>query len=109
MWARLGGRGSTSDGLRQVGSPTKRRAPLQGDMVHLADQLRANVPWCQHQPDCAGDVVGSAVSLWVHGGLGGWERIPIFEPFQGYRSGGEAVGLTGEAHCLLRRGPPGGG
>ena len=32
------------EGLRQVGSPTKRRDPLQGHVGHLADDLGANVP-----------------------------------------------------------------
>lgn len=75
-------------------------------MGHLADDLGANVPRGQHHLGCAGDAVGRAVSLWVHGGLGGWELIPIFEPFQDDVSGGEAVGLAGEAHCLPGCGPP---
>lgn len=74
-------------------------------MGHLTDDLGANIPRGQHHLGCAGDAVGGAVSLWVHVGLGGRQLVPIFEPFQGDVSGGEAVGLAGEAHCLLRRGP----
>lgn len=74
-------------------------------MVHLADDLGTNIPQSQQHLGCAGEVVGSAVSFWVHGGLGGLELIPIFEPFQGDASGGEAVGLAGEVHCLPGWGP----
>lgn len=91
--------------LRQVGCPTKRRVSLQGDVGHLTDDLGANIPRGQHHLGCAGDAVGNVVSLWFHVGLGGWEPIAIFEPFQGDVSGGEPVGFAGEAHCLLRCDP----
>ena len=103
-WGWWGG-ASTSEDLRQVGSPTKRRAPLQGHVGHLADDLGVNIPRGQHQSGCAGDAVGYSVSLWVHAGLGGCQLIPVSEPSQGDVSGGEAAGLAGEVHCLLRRGP----
>ena len=74
-------------------------------MGHLADDLGANVPQGQHQLGCARDAVGGVVFFWVHTGLRGCQFIPVFEPSQGDVSGGEAVRLAGEAHCLLRRGP----
>ena len=96
---------STLDSLRQVGSPMERRAPLQGDMGHLADDLGVNIPRGQQHLGCAGDAVGNAVSLWIHTGLGGWELTVIFEPFRGDVSGGEAMRSAGETHCLLRCSP----
>lgn len=104
VWPWADVRVSTSDDLRQVGSSTERRAPLQGDVGHLADDLGVHIPRGQQHLGGAGDAVGN-VSLGLHAGLGGWELIAIFEPFQGDVSGGEAVGFAGEAHCLLRCGP----
>lgn len=68
-------------------------------MVHLTDDVGANIPLGQHPPGCARDAIGSAISFWVHSGLGGWKLILTFEPFQDDVSGGEATGLAGEAHC----------
>jgi len=54
-----------------VGSPTERRAPLQGDVGHLADDLGVNISRGQQHLGCAVDAVGNVVVLWVHAGLGG--------------------------------------
>ena len=59
------------DSLGQVGSPKEKRAPLQGDVGHLADDLGVNISRGQQHFSCAGDAVGNVVVLWVHAGLGG--------------------------------------
>ena len=92
---------STSDDVRQVDSPTK-RPPLQRDVGHLTDDLRVHVPRVQDHLGDAGDAVGATVSHRLHAGLEGRELIPILEPSQADVAGGEAMGLAGEAHGLLR-------